>query len=498
MYKKISSSLFIFIIAFSGCSSPQNKKTQPKQSTPTIELNNLNHNEPVSPIVIIGGGIAGLTAALYSSQASLETVVIEGNKQGGALAQSHSVRNWPGVNDKPGALIVEDIKKQIENQGVSIIPDEVININLNSWPYSITTKNSQTGNVYLHKALSVIIAMGTEPNYLNIPGEQGDSGYWGKGVSNCAVCDGSLYKGKKVAIVGGGDAAFTEASYLADIAKHVTIIVRKDHFKAKDERTKLRVLNLPNVTVIFNTSVTQIHGDGTKVTKLTLVNNANQSISNMEVDGLFLAIGSRPNTYLFKNLLAQDEQGFLLLKNHQETSMPGIFAAGDVCDKEFVQAITAAGQGCMAALQANSFLEHIGFNNKEFMEQQKQIPKNMQAIELKHAGQVKEISTKEEFNKLIRQSPLPVILDLYSTYCQPCKALLPIIEQIAHEQTGKIACYKLNVNSSLLSEVTSLGTGAIDSVPLILFIENNKIKGSSLGKKTKEELLTLTKRLFNV
>ncbi|MFA6527702.1 MAG: FAD-dependent oxidoreductase, partial [Candidatus Babeliales bacterium] len=222
----------------------------------------ITYDSKALPVIILGGGIAGLTSALYCSQANIPCLVIEGPKPGGALSQSHSVRNWPGVIDLPGADIVGALKKQVTAAGITIVQEKVTSVDLSHRPFTVTTSaTAQSDRYETRTANACVIAMGTEPNFLNIPGERGADGYWGRGITNCAVCEGSLCKGKKVAIVGGGDAAMVEAGYLADIAAHVTIFVRGKHLRAKDEKTKDRTLGKPNVSIMYETQVTRAEGD---------------------------------------------------------------------------------------------------------------------------------------------------------------------------------------------------------------------------------------------
>src|SRR5579862_2605443 len=214
--------LLVFILSFvSSCDGHEHEEKKVKNKIDSVALMQKVDAETI-PVAIIGGGIAGLTAAVYAANANLPCTVFEGPKPGGALAQSHSVRNWPGIIDAPGAEIVGNIRKQAVETGVTIKQETVVSVDFTTRPFTIKTKNLlKTGKPKIYQALTCIIAMGSEPNYLGIPGETGPKGYWGRGVGNCAVCEGSLYKGKNVAIVGGGDASIVEAGYLSDIAKHV-------------------------------------------------------------------------------------------------------------------------------------------------------------------------------------------------------------------------------------------------------------------------------------
>ena len=448
------------------------------QSTPII------YDTKAHPVIILGGGIGGLTAALYCSQANIPCLVIEGQKPGGALSQSHSVRNWPGVIDAPGADIVSALKKQVANAGVTIVQEKVTSVDLTHRPFTITTSaTAQSDQVVTRATNSCIIAMGTEPNFLNIPGEREADGYWGRGITNCAVCEGSLCKGKKVAVVGGGDAAMVEAGYLADIADHVTIFVRGKKLRAKDEKTKQLTLGKPNVAIVYATQVTAAKGNGKHLTHLVIKNTATGTETTEVFDALFLAIGSRPNTALFKEQLELDTQGFIVLKDHQEASIPGVFAAGDVCDHFFVQAITAAGQGCMAALQSKKYLEGIGFatsmvsqlKSTEQSEPKKPITKQEKSTSPN--DDVIEITSNQDFEKIVLAAKVPVVIDLFSTWCIPCQNMMPIVHALAKEFAGKVAFVKINVSkrtidlNACLTQIKGVG---ITSVPTFLFVTKGK------------------------
>lgn len=318
------------------------------------------HSLPVGtyPAVVIGGGVGGLTSALYLSMASIPTLLVEGPLAGGLLTQSLSVRNWPGEIDAPGEAITGKIKAQVIRAGAEVVQEEVLSVDFSTWPYRLTlgvVGDSDTKRVI--NALSVIVATGAASNYLGVPGEQE---YWGRGVTNCAVCEGSLYKGKRVCVVGGGESAMEEAAYLADIAETVTIFVRGDSLKARFDRVD-DVLNRKNVSVQYGREVAAIQGNGKGVTHVVLRNTKTNEKTTAEMEGVFLAIGHTPNVKLFDGALALTDAGYIRLVKGQETSVPGIFALGDVVDPLYKQAVTAAGDGCRAALDAHAFILSTGY-----------------------------------------------------------------------------------------------------------------------------------------
>lgn len=352
--KNLISLLAVFIVVvLCSCSSLDITKTTSSSA--------LSLDKDTLPVVVVGGGIAGLTAAVYLMQANIPALVIEGEKVGGALAQSHSVRNWPGVIQAPGMKIVEDLKNQALASGAHILTAKVTKIDVTQRPFVLELESLADGSKQIVKTITCILAMGREPSYLGVPGEKGDAGYWGRGVSDCAVCDGRLYKDRDVVVVGGGDAALQEASYLSDIAKTVTLLVRKDSFRAKDVKERDAVISKPQVKVLFNTEVKEIKGDGKKVTGVVIHNNKTNIKNTLSTDGVFLAIGARPNTALIKGQVELDAQNYVVLKNYQETSIPGVFAAGDIADAVFAQAVTAADAGARAALQVKRYLTTVGY-----------------------------------------------------------------------------------------------------------------------------------------
>jgi len=317
-----------------------------------ILLTHLHAEEPHS-VIILGGGVGGLTAAVYMGRAGFSPIVIEGKNPGGALAQSHSVQNWPGELDISGERLTHKIHTQAEACGAKLFDEEVTAVDFSIFPYRIETRSTvnHAKKRILHTR-SLIIAMGTTPNFLGVPGEQA---YWTRGVYNCATCDGPLYKGKTVAIVGGGDAAIVEASYLSNLAKKVIILVRKNKFREGLEETrKKEVLAKPNIEVLYETEVREIQGDKEGVTKLLI--DSYGALQELPVDALFLAIGSKPNTDLFKGQLQLDNEQYITLTEGQESSKTRIYAIGDITNNLCKQAVCAAGEAARASLQAEKQL----------------------------------------------------------------------------------------------------------------------------------------------
>ncbi len=354
-------SSILFAVFFSYCFCSEAKKDI------TLDISNITFDENTIPVVILGGGIAGLMSAVYFSQADIPCMIIEGPTPGGALSLSQSVRNWPGIIEAPGKEIVGKLQKQVEAAGVPIMKQQVVSVDFKQWPRMIEVQDLRDMTVKKTiRALSVIIAMGKEPTVLGVPGERGPDGYWGKGVGNCSVCEGSLYKDKTVAVVGGSDDAINNVKYLTDIVKKVYLLVHKDEFQTQNIEARDALLANPRVEVLFNTDVKRINGDTTHVTHLDIYNNKTGDQKELPIDGLLLSIGSNPNTTLFKQL-ALDEKGFILLTDGQQTTIDGVYAAGVIVASEHKggQAISAASDGSRAALQSINFLKDLGFHTRE-------------------------------------------------------------------------------------------------------------------------------------
>ncbi len=305
-------------------------------------------------IAIIGSGPAGLTAAIYAARAEFEPVVFEGLEPGGQLTITTEVENYPGFEKGiQGPELMDTMRKQAEKFGAKPMFKEVKEADLKANPKVLKTDD---GEVYLADA--VIIATGATARFLGIPSEEE---YKGHGVSACATCDGFFYKGLKVLVVGGGDSAMEEANYLTKFASEVTIIHRRDEFRASKimiERAKKN----PKIKFKLNSTIKEILGKdqmGMKmVTGAILENTKDGSTEEIEADGIFIAIGHDPNTKIFKDQLELDSSGYVVTeKGSTRTNIEGVFAAGDVADRIYQQAITAAGTGCMAALDAQSWLE---------------------------------------------------------------------------------------------------------------------------------------------
>ncbi len=303
----------------------------------------------VEKLIIIGSGPAGLTAAIYAARGSLNPLVIAGREAGGQLINTTDVDDYPGFETGiQGPELMAKMRKQAERFATRFINEDVVSVSFKVKPFEINTESQRL------MANSLIVATGASAMWLGLESEERLKG---KGVSACAVCDGFFFKDKVVAVVGGGDTAMREVNYLSKLCKQVTVIHRREKLRAQPALQEL-VKEKENVSFIWNTAVEEVLGED-KVTGLKLKNTKTGEIRELSVDGLFVAIGHRPNTGFLKGQLDLDEKGYILVKDETKTSIPGIFVAGDVSDYRYRQAVTAAGAGCKAAFDVEEYLEML-------------------------------------------------------------------------------------------------------------------------------------------
>ncbi|MBI1216060.1 MAG: thioredoxin-disulfide reductase [Alphaproteobacteria bacterium] len=303
-------------------------------------------------VLIIGSGPAGYTAAIYTARANLKPLLVAGMQPGGQMTVTTDVENYPGfANPIQGPWLMDQMKEQAEHVGTEMITDTIVSVDLNANPKKAI---GDSGDVYLADA--VIIATGAQAKWLGLPSEQA---FQGKGVSACATCDGFFYKGKEVIVVGGGNSAVEEALFLTNFATKVTVIHRRDEFRA-EKIMQDRLFNHPKIEVVWDSTVEEIVGDQSGVTGAKIKNTKTGDITDIKADGVFVAIGHKPATDLFKGQVDIDKDGYIVTKpDSTKTNIEGVFAAGDVKDKIFRQAVTAAGMGCMAALEADKYLAEL-------------------------------------------------------------------------------------------------------------------------------------------
>ncbi len=309
-----------------------------------------------SKVLILGSGAAGLTAAIYTARASLAPTLVHGMQPGGQMTITTDVENYPGFADViQGPWLMEQMQAQAENVGTNMIADMITECDLSKRPFTLT---GDSGDTYTCDAL--IVATGAQAKWLGLESELT---YQGFGVSACATCDGFFYREKKVAVIGGGNTAVEEALYLTNHASKVTLIHRRDELRA-EKILQDRLFNHPKIEVMWDTVLEEVTGDTSgpmpSVTGITVKNVKTDEVTEMELDGVFVAIGHKPNTDLFEGQLKTDGDGYLITKpDSTATDIPGVFAAGDVQDHIFRQAVTAAGTGCMAALETEKYLAEL-------------------------------------------------------------------------------------------------------------------------------------------
>jgi len=312
-------------------------------------------------LIILGSGPAGYTAAVYAARANLSPIMITGPIKGGQLTTTTEVENWPGGRSElQGPALMDEMEAHAKRFNTEIIHDTVVEVKLTKKPMLLICESGKS-----YTTDSLIIATGASARYLGLESEQK---YMGRGVSACATCDGFFYRNKQVVVVGGGNTAVEEALYLANIAKEVTLVHRRDKLRAEKilvDRLLQKQAPTGNINIVWNSVLTEVCGDDLGVNRVVLKNNITQEITSLDTFGVFIAIGHTPNTKIFENQLDMDA-GYIEVKNGSKggftsTSIPGVFACGDVMDSHYRQAITSAGTGCMAALDVEKYLDNLGY-----------------------------------------------------------------------------------------------------------------------------------------
>lgn len=426
----------------------------------------------IMPVVVIGSGPAGLSAALYTSRANFKTLVIEGDEPGGQLTKTTYIENWPGIKRMLGKYAVDVVKEQAASFGTEFLADQVISVDFSVWPFIVRCRSGLE-----LRALSVIIGMGATPRYLGVPGEEK---YWGRGVTSCAICDAALYeKDEEVVVIGGGDAAVEEATQLAAYAGKVTILVRKARMRAVPAMQE-RLKNYPNIFVKYNLEVQEILGNGAVVTGVRLLNNVSGETSDFPTDGVFLAIGRIPNSQIFKNILDLDSAGYIAVSERsQVTSVPGVFAAGDIADPDYKQAGIAAGDGIKAGLDANRFLTALGLNEQFAQELE---PMLFHPEKKEEDAQLEQINSVEQLEEMLQVSDVPVILDFYTESCPSCLQMLPKIASVAQKFAGQVHVYKVDAG-----EATDVAKHfSVRKVPYLIVLRNGE-KALELDQEMSEQ-----------
>jgi len=467
LYKRIRLVLFFFLAVVPSCVSSDASKIP-------YDIHNALGVENLVPVVAIGSGPAGLSAALYTARANFYTIVIEGKKRGGQLTETSYVENWPGVKRTLGRFAVAQVREQAAAYGAEFLADHVTSVDFTQWPFVIRNRSGLE-----LRAMTVVIGTGVTPRKLGIPGEQK---YWGAGVTACAICDAPLYNGEEVVVIGGGDAAAEEATQLAGYASKVTVLVRKGKMRAAHAMQE-RLKDYDNIFVKYNLEVQEILGDGEFVTGVRLRNNLTGEISDFATNGVFLAIGRDPNSQIFADYLDMDAIGHInVIGRSQATTISGVFAAGDVANPDYKQAGVAAGDGVKAGLDVSRYLVDLGLSEKMARQLEPTFFRDGKTDE--EMADVEHLSSEQEFEDLVLKSSVPVILDFYTEYCPSCLEMLPKIARVSEKYKGKINVYKVDAEQAigLVKELS------VPKVPYLLGYSDGRMVIENNKDMTEEEL----------
>lgn len=425
-----------------------------------IHINDALNKKNIIPIAVIGSGPAGLSAALYGARASVYTVVFDGPKPGGQLTETSYVENWPGTPKLLGSELIELNRQQAQKFGAVFVNESIDAVDFSVWPFRLQTESGDE----VH-ALSVVIATGANPRLLNVPGEKE---YWAYGVTACAVCDAPFYKDKDVVVVGGGDSAIEEATLLSSYAKNVTMLVRGAAMRASPAMQR-RLKGYPNISVMYNTSISRILGDTKTVNKIELVNANDKSKTIKDIDGVFLAIGHEPNTEIFKNFIKTDSTGHIVTNClYKETNIKGIFAVGDVEDTIYKQAGTSAGDGIKGGMNASSFINSIPGVNAAVLQK---LEKNYYDVVKGPKVEIKHLVTDKDLDDLAKNSKF-LVVEVGSENCPSCKVLLASLESVAAKNLEQVSFGQISFDDNPKELITRF---ELKSVPVLLIFKDGKL-----------------------
>lgn len=439
-------------------------------------IDDVKNKKDIVEVAIIGAGPAGLGSSIYTSLAKFHTVIFQGPKRGGQLADTEGVINWLGLPKMAGIDVINKLQQQTKRFG-SLVDNSIIkSVDFSSWPFKLTTDSNKT--IY---ALSVIIATGATPQKLNVKGEKD---YWGKGVAGCTTCDALFAKNKHAAVVGGGNRSVEMALKLAKYAKSVKILVRREKLRASREmQNKLK--GFKNISVLYNTQVKEIIGNQNHVSGVKIFDKNTKQEKFIPAQWIFLAIGHTPDTKLFANKLPMDNNGYITLKGRtQKTPIVGVFAAGNATEpiRRYRQSGTiAAAQGMKAATDVINFLDKLGFDGPL----RKTIKHRLYKPDKEDSDfKVIEIKNLDDFERKFAASKKPILLEFYRPGCPYCMQMEPVVASVAKKYSNKINTYL--VNKRQINELSKKFN--VQVVPTFVIIKDNKEIAKTLGQMPAQKL----------
>jgi thioredoxin reductase (NADPH) len=451
-------------------------------------------NPTVENVVIIGSGPAGYTAAIYAARANLKPVMFEGFQAGGIpggqLMTTTEVENFPGFPEGiTGPKLMERMKAQAERWGTECYTEDVIEVDLSQRPFTIQSSDRTV------RAHSIIISTGATAKRLGLPSEHH---FWSNGISACAICDGAtpIFKNEELAVIGGGDSAVEEAIYLTKYGSHVYLLVRRESLRAS-KAMQDRALNNPKITILWNTEAVDAFGGGGKMEGLKVRNNQTGEERDLPVRGLFYAVGHQPNTSLFQGQLELDEIGYIAVKpGSVATSVDGVFAAGDVQDHVYRQAITAAGTGCMAALLAERWLSEHNLIQEYRQSESAEIYEPQQTSETPaDTAETFDIDKTRHYGgyalrKLFHEGDRLLMVKYVSPTCGPCKILKPILDKVVDEYDGQLYFIEIDIEAD--PEVAQMGQ--VTGTPTVQFFKDQELLQEIRGVKQKSDFRQILDR----